>query len=205
MLKKHYNKFLDIDNCAYFPELVDVRLNYRAGSSTIKELSKRLRKASPAGNDINKYTNRYLQNGSYPFRFHLMRRFADDMDYPYRYGSIRMTTKRDPVDRFTSTVMFLNQGTYSDVLDHIENNIKVDPHLWTQTRYLGNKSKYDYVYDLTDIQTMIQHIWELHTPCNNISLDIHMNKGVEDKPEPTEDEIRRIQQIYAVDYENGWC
>jgi len=106
---------------------------------------------------------------------------GDQFDIPFRKNSVRFALKRDPFERFKSSVEMLQlqalstkidpqanvEGMDRDykfydsvtkLLDDLEAGKVLNMHFWTQTYYLGDKSRYDYIYDINDYENFVRHI-----------------------------------------------
>jgi hypothetical protein len=134
---------------------------------------------------------------------------------------IKACVKRDPVSRFLScyTDKVLREGVINASIDDLLNDWsrlksgRQDPlnpgtyylenHFLPQSYYLGeNKDYYDFVFDVKETSTKIKSFLEEKL---DIELpELHTRKQSK-KPEVTEEQVEKIKEIYAVDYENGWC
>ena len=109
---------------------------------------------------------------------------ASIADWPFRPNSTRMAVKRDPVDRFLSSVEYLqgmanrnsklddpipwkvSSRPYNKFYRHLRNAIDdvdkgrvFDVHLLPQTKYMGHTDQYHYVYDISEMELMYKDIF----------------------------------------------
>lgn len=132
--------------------------------------------------------------------------------------------KRDPVARFVSCYqdkvirenrlrrmsldVFLDDFDRVLERDRATMNDKVTPylkyHFAPQTMQLGtSRSYYDEIYDTSELSTrvkpVLENLWNLRLP------EVHARNQAGAKLKLTEDQIHRVKEIYAIDYETGWC
>lgn len=138
-------------------------------------------------------------------------------------SSYKVCIKRDPVERFLSCYTdkiiresYINNFniTIDELLDNWDclKSGREDPlkpgtyylenHFLPQTYYIGNdKNYYDRVFDISEISTSVKEFLEDKLKC--ILPDLHTRKQNK-KPSLTESNIKKIKEIYSVDYQNGW-
>ena len=156
------------DNILYFNNDIDIRLCPKNGSSSLREAWM----SSYFGGQKS-----YGHGPSSKDRHTLVMQNQDIWDQPFRKGSYRIAVKRDPVERFISTVLYLAESTkhpnyfklkksYTDLtsvnLDNIEsiieafeNQILRDEHFFTQSYFMGHPNDYDKVYYLTELPQLL--------------------------------------------------
>jgi hypothetical protein len=205
------------DNVYYFPRNIDVRVCPKNGNSSIKQFFINVSgKVYPDRNLKEEFTHfATAKRTPTSWREKQILDFGDQFDIPFRKDSVRFTIKRDPVERFKSAVEMLQSQVLfnsapeetefnisginkdykkfyknvDEILNDLENNIVVNMHFWTQTYYLGHKSKYDFVYDMTEFNKFQKHIlhscnieyapkWYIHINYSNNSLQ-KMQKIIE--------------------------
>lgn len=200
------------DNVLYFPKNIDVRMCPKNGMSTLKELHRFIR-------GVDEYIGRVE-------RLNKVREHGDQFDIPFRKGSYRIAVRRDPVVRFRSACEYLvqNQAEYirqgrADecpsleaeldlVLDRIEDGTLKNNHFYTQTWYMGKPEDYDmvvYIDELSQLMVFLNEACGLGY--SDEKLDIRMNETKMKVYNSiiTNQQRRRIKQLYRKDYLNGWC
>jgi hypothetical protein len=214
---------MNIDNILYFPNLVDVRLSPKCGWSSFHQLfnmswSPKIRRE--------KKTYQIHRHGPANWRVRQYWQEGDITDIPYRKNSIRFAVKRDPVKRFLSAVNYLQEQKINNICDRdyprngfsslenvvsaMERDTLYNFHLIPQTFFYGeDKEKYHHIYDLNNLDECFLHIKDL---CRSKKLDKYpvdkVHKNISNKTlslEITDDLIKRIQTLYKIDYDNGWC
>lgn len=200
------------DNVLYFPNNIDVRMCPKNGMSTLKELHRFIR-------GVDEYIGRVE-------RLNRVREYGDQFDIPFRKGSYRIAVRRDPVVRFRSACEYLiqNQAEYirqgrADecpsleteldlVLGRIEDGTLKNNHFYTQTWYMGKPEDYDmvvYIDELSQLMVFLNEACDLGY--SDEKLDIRMNETKMKVYNSiiTNQQRRRIKQLYRKDYLNGWC
>lgn len=179
------------DNIFYFngyrKELIDFRTCPKNASTSIKEI---YIKFLPLA-EQDKYLNYRKTRAHEPlnWRQRLIWFYADQFDMPFRKNSVRFAIRRDPIDRFKSAVEMLQAqsknykvdpdinvegfdksykgySSVKEVLDKLELNEIVNAHFWTQTYYMGHPSQYDYVYDISEMNSCLVHLNNFLSPIN---------------------------------------
>jgi hypothetical protein len=206
------------DNVYYFPNNIDVRVCPKNGNSSIKQFFINVSGTIFPDRKLKEEFIHFASKKRTPvsWREKQILDFGDQFDLPFRKDSIRIAIKRDPIDRFKSAVemlqsqMLINHSTaeetefnisgidknykkfytsVDEILSDLENNIVVNMHFWTQTHFLGNKSKYNIVYDINDFEKFQRYIlqscdikysakWQIHLNYSNNSLS-KMQKIIE--------------------------
>ena len=210
---------MSVENIHYLPKLVDLRFAPKCGLTNSKILWLKL------GGRKN-YT--YIKGGPSNHREKQWWDYGDILDPPFRKNSIRFAIKRDPVKRFLSCVDHLNRqyhvknasirpypakgfSSLEEAITAIEKGNVMNWHFLTQTYFYGDKNKYNYVYDLTDMDQAISHMLEIINPPwsenkKNQIINLRENKSIKGLSlEVTHDIIERIKILYRIDYESGWC
>ena len=218
--------------------IVDLRYAPKCGFTTSKvffnEYWKYILGGSLAFDENIRKNFTYVDRGPVDFREQQWWNYGDILDPPFRKNSIRFAIKRDPVKRFLSGVDYLERHKKISGTDHssirsypaegfsslekvvssLEQGKLMDWHLLTQTFFYGDKKQYDFVYDLTDINLAVKHIFDiLKVPLfdenkKNALLKLHENKTPPTKNpfslQVTDDIVERIKNLYRIDYQNGW-
>lgn len=207
-----YYEMSPADNVLYFPNNIDVRLCPKNGMSSLKELHRLHR-------GVSEYIGRVD-------RIIKVRQFGDQFNIPFRKGSYRIAVRRDPVIRFRSACEYIvaNQAEYirqgridelpsmdrelDKVLDHIEDGTLKNNHFYTQSWYMGKPEEYDmvvYIDELSRLMVFLNDAADLGF--SGDVLNIHDNKSKMKVYNSllTDRQRKRIEQLYAKDYENGWC
>lgn len=211
------------DNILYFNDDIDVRLCLKNGYTT-------LRGAWLSCYDEEYYSNRYVKINApgAPDRYHTAMRRQDIWDQPFRRGSYRIAVKRDPVERFISTVSYLdrvrvepnylkfkksyidltnvNKEDIDSVLDAFDQQKLRDEHFFSQSYFMGHPDQYDKIYDITELPELLS--W-LTTKCKPKIPIKHLwknkTKDTDSRIQLTDKQTMRIIKTYAKDYANGWC
>jgi hypothetical protein len=197
------------DNVYYFPKNIDVRSCPKNGNSSVKQFFINVSAKIYPDRNLKEEFAHFASARRTPvsWREKQVLDFCDQFDVPFRKDSLRFTIKRDPIERFKSAVEMLqsevllnnqmsqNESNISginkdykkfytnidEILSDLQNNIVVNMHFWTQTHYLGNKSKYDFIYDLTEFEKFQKHVlhacdikyspkWYMHINYSNNNL-----------------------------------
>jgi hypothetical protein len=205
------------DNILYFQPNVDLRICPKNGFTS----SKLLYYSTHGKQKVRDF--KWKKGGPENWRAKQFWDAGDTLDPPFRKGSIRFAVKRDPVKRFLSCIDHLQGETIvqcsdrdyphfkslEDAVSAMERGEVMNWHLMSQTYYMGRPEQYDYVYDLSQLNFMFEHIYSL---INKPVIDtdhppekIHQNKSTPTlSREVTSDIVLRIRKLYSVDYENGW-
>lgn len=200
------------DNVLYFPNNIDVRMCPKNGMSTLKELHRFIR-------GVDEYIGRVE-------RLNRVREYGDQFDIPFRKGSYRIAVRRDPVIRFRSACEYLiqNQAEYirqgrADecpsleteldlVLDRIEDGTLKNNHFYTQTWYMGKPEDYDmvvYIDELSQLMIFLNDACDLGYSDEKLDIRENQTKMKVYNSIITNQQRRRIKQLYRKDYLNGWC
>lgn len=130
---------------------------------------------------------------------------------------------------------YRHYDSVTTLLNDLEDNVFVDVHFLPQTYYLDGKNKYDFIYDVKEFAKFQKHIlllndiswsekkWSLRlNVSNNTSknelerlqqsdngfIESVQNYDIEQNyitHNITVDDLRRIKNLYQIDYDNGWC
>lgn len=151
------------DNILYFPKNIDLRICPKNGFSSNKNLffsimkkldSKKLKEINSYNPDRKKMPESWRQN---EVLIH-----GDPLDLPFRKDSVRFAIKRDPIERFKSTVEMLELGekysSVSEILDELDSGNLLDIHFCPQYFFMGSQDNYHYVYDLSNYEDFLIHI-----------------------------------------------
>jgi len=184
------------DNIFYFPKNVDVRTCPKNGHSSLKQFFINVTmKLDPNRKLKEEFIFYSEKNLSWRARQVLL--FGDHFDLPFRKNSIRLTIKRDPIERFKSATEMLQAHVFHHYIDEktsienklyhkfytsvdqllsdLENDTLVNIHFYPQTFYLGNNSQYDHVYDITEFETFQKDILLMNDIKFTDHWFIHMN------------------------------
>lgn len=177
------------DNVYYFPGNIDVRVCPKNGNSSVKQFYINIIRTCYPDRDLKTEFNFYANLNKNPktkkdmmtWRQRQVLDYGDQFDLPFRKNSIRITIKRNPIERFKSAVEMLQLdakwnkipiessidgikkeyryfNSVSDLLNDIENNNVVNIHFWTQSYFLEDKNRYDHIYDLEDFVEFQRHV-----------------------------------------------
>jgi len=171
-----------------------------------------------------------IQNESdgYTSLNHIGSQLIFNMGYYYKdfkkiNSPCKVCIKRDPVERFLScytdkVIREKNINNFNLSIDELLDNwnslksgridsrkpgtFYLENHFLPQTNYIGNsKDYYDYVFDITDLNTKVKQFLEDKLKCDLPNL--HTRKQIK-KPNLNKGQIDKIKKIYEIDYENGW-
>ena len=119
-----------------------------------------------------------------------------------RTDSIKVAVVRDPVERFTSSLQWINyKYNLSLTLEQALEQSEKDIHLLTQSHFYGNdSSKYDYIINPNEITSLIKKITGrdlgvVHKGRNPRPISFSISKEISNL----------ISSHYKVDYDNGYC
>jgi len=210
------------DNILYFNDDIDIRICLKNGYTT-------LRTAWLSCHHMEYYTGRSESHVpiSAPARYELAMKYQDIWDQPFRRGSYRIAVKRDPIQRFISTVSYLNnvkleprytedKKPYIDltnvnkddidsVLDAFDNQTLKDEHFFSQSYFMGQPNDYDKVYDITEMDELLSWMTRKCKPKKPIEqLWKNKTKDTSARIELTDKQKMRVIKLYAKDYANGW-
>lgn len=216
------------DNVLYFNNDIDVRLCLKNGFTSLRWLWANIHKEHLLAS----YSDapNYMQDGVFKpagcstvVRYNEAMKFQDIWDIPFRRNSYRIAVKRDPVERFLSTVSYLDKVNMYDkdnplkkkyiwledidksdidkVLNAFDNQTLRDEHFFSQSYFMGHPNDYDKVYYLSELDQLIE--W-LCKKCHYVYTPVKFNQSSEDYPTLTDAQQMRIIKMYAKDYANGW-
>lgn len=125
-----------------------------------------------------------------------------------REDSIKVAVKRNPVERFLSGLHEFNRRYYKEsidgVLDKLQSSIDENTSLnsidfWTQTYFYGDPKKFDHIINPNQVSSLIKKV-------TGVDLGrIHKGQTNVAHTTPTDEQIFRIKEMYANDYDNGYC
>lgn len=210
------------DNILYFNDDIDIRLCLKNAYTT-------LRYAWCACYDV-EYVLSNPPNISTPTaqdRYKFAMRHQDIWDQPFRRGSYRIAVKRDPVQRFISTVSYLdsvkvepnflnykksyidltevNKDDVDSVLDAFDQQKLRDEHFFSQTYFMGNPDQYDKIYDITEVNELLSWLTKKCKPGAPITnVWKNKTKNTDKRITLTDAQQLRVIKLYAKDYANGW-
>jgi hypothetical protein len=204
------------DNVYYFGSKVDVRLCLKNGYTTLRTAWVAQNMNIPDDELIFNKSGELTHNGfgGTTARIHRIMKQQDLWDMPFRYGTERITVKRDPVQRFISAVSYLEQVKLMDQ-SHNKNYIdltKVDSKDidavigGLESWFLGDKNQYDKIYDITEMKELLQYLStkvKMRVPVENLWKN--RTKQTDKRITLTKDQEIRVVKLYAKDYANGWC
>lgn len=132
----------------------------------------------------------------------------------FRKNSVRVAIKRDPIQRFLSGYMQVWQQTgfgafrqhnynIDQIIDLLENKQYWNEHLETQTFWMGTPDQYHKIFNLEQTRECILYINKV-LKFKSIPPEIHSMKSIYNKPTLTRQQVDKIENLYSIDYENGW-
>ena len=212
------------DHVWYLPNHIDMVTCPKNGMTSFKSFyHTAYRKAENRRLEHEKFE--YAKGGPLHRRDQRIWNMSSFHDYPFRSGSTRFAVKRDPVKRFVSAVEFLQRRgrlqeprcdrdythyeKVSDVLDGLENNRIFEFHLLPQTYFMGDRCKYDHIYDIVDLSSMFKAMtkkmglqWSSALNVKANTMKTPVEKRITNDLSFTD--IERIKSLYQIDYANGW-
>ena len=201
------------NNILYFPNNLDIRICPKNGMTTLKEALKRC---------IGRldYEGDKHDTGTVTFRLNQIKKHSYGPEQPFRKGSTRIAIKRDPVERFTSACEYIvrNQEKYLKYgIDYPELNEDIrsviggvmdgsikNEHFFSQSYFMGNANDYDLVYDLNDVNKLLEFLAKSTGIDRLKSIWENRTKDKLYTNELTKSDVRDIMQLYQRDYKNGW-
>ena len=198
-------------NILYFNEDIDIRICLKNGSKTLLKAWAIVNNTS-----IPKPEDRYqfiMQNQNL-------------LDPPFRAGSYRIAIKRDPVERFLSTVNMVSLENWNDrwlnskwnenlktlidsnniskTIENLKANKIKDQHFMSQTHYMGKSSDYDKVYYVHELPELLKWL-EKKTKVTTSISDLWVNKAIPKyNNNLSEIDKLKILNLYNMDCANGW-
>lgn len=166
--------------------------------------------------------------GSTNYRYALAMLAQDIYDIPFRRNSYRIAIKRDPIKRFLSTLEYLekvkNHERYSanekkhyidltnlditnvnHIIECLDNGKLRDEHFFPQSYFMGHRDQYHKVYDIQDLNILLQEIESWGVVMDLKLSDLKENSSpYKHKITLTPEQEARIIKLYAQDYANGW-
>ena len=201
---------IHITNVLYFNNDIDVRLCLKNGSIT-------LQKAWALINQTSVSTTEQRHN--------IITTEQDVLNPPFRLGSYRIAIKRNPIERFVSTITMMSSDTWTDrymnsswnknlkelidindiskTIENLKANKIKDQHFMSQTHYMGKSSDYDKVYYLHELPDLLKWL-EKKTKTSTSISDLWENRTLSKHINLTETEKLKILNLYNMDCVNGW-
>ena len=166
--------------------------------------------------------------GATNWRYPEAMKHQDIFDIPFRKNSFRIAVKRDPVKRFLSAVQYLDSAKnhkhyksethkhYIDltnlditntnfIIESLENGRLKDEHFFPQSYFLGHKDQYHKVYDIKDLNYLLEYIESFGIEKNLKISNLKENpSSYKQKIILTPEQEVRIIKLYAQGYANGW-
>lgn len=166
--------------------------------------------------------------GSTQNRYKQVMTDQDIFDIPFRRNSYRIAIKRNPIKRFLSTLEYLEKAknhehyryyshkNYIDltnldinninfIIECLENGKIKDEHFFPQSYFMGHKDQYHKVYDIQDLNLLLQEIESWGVVKNLKISNLKENtSSYKEKITLTPQQEMRIIKLYAQDYANGW-
>ena len=211
------------DNILYFNDDIDIRLCLKNAYTTLRYAW------CACGGDIEYILSnpRNISSPSALDRYVRAMRHQDMWDQPFRRGSYRIAVKRDPVQRFISTVSYLdsarvepnflnhkksyidltnvNKDDIDSVLDAFDQQKLRDEHFFSQTYFMGHPDQYDKIYDITEVNELLSWLTQKCKPEVSIAnVWRNKTKNTNQRIALTDAQQLRIIKLYAKDYANGW-
>jgi hypothetical protein len=128
---------------------------------------------------------------------------------PERKDSIKVAVKKDPLERFISSLAWFNyKYEYNETVDSVINGLQKaindntylsDIHFWTQSYFYGDPEKLDYIIYPSEITNLIK---------TNTGVDlgeIHKGQTLLPYVDLTDNQKEQLKEMYRSDYENGYC
>jgi hypothetical protein len=188
----------------YFDNLVDVRLCNKNGNTSLRKVWSQLYKGDETG--CSRETRKYF------YEMYLKKGFIESNEYMFRKNSYRIAVKRDPIERAISAAKHLckirlclepNISLIEDILSIASPTI--DYHFLSQTHWMGNINLYHNVYDLQDLNSMVE--WIENDSKYQYPLKIkkyNISDSTIGKNDISNNIIKMLYKMYEIDYDNGW-
>lgn len=202
-------------NTLYFSNNIDVRICPKNGCSSLKLLYGNIYYQHP---DDDKREGRTMDRKHRQAAFDkLLSNSAISIEYnnfQFRPNSMKIAVSRDPVERAVSAIKYsyktnlrILNPSYKQIVDSLDAmELRDDSHFFSQTFYMGNYDQYDKVYQLKDLNKLIDKLLKESSDftddyqfySRNVSTSTITAK---DLPSHT---VKRIESLYSMDYEHGW-
>lgn len=214
------------DNVFYFGNDVDIRVCLKNAYTTVRTAWTILNH-NDWFNRRRAVTNKidHFGCGGQDERYRFAMSKQDIWDQPFRRGSYRIAIKRDPLERFKSTVSYLtsvklhenyerhkkpyidltyvNEDDIDFVLDAFDKSLLRDEHFFSQTYFMGSVKNYDKIYDISEVGELLDFLQYKFAPEFDLR-QLHQNKSDRAKIQLTSEQELRIIKMYSKDYANGW-
>ena len=201
---------IPITNVLYFNDDIDIRICLKNGSKTLLK----------AWAIINNTSSPKPEH-----RYQFIMQNQNLLDPPFRPDSYRIAIKRDPVERFLSTVNMISLENWNDqwldskwnknlkslvdsnniskTIENLKTGKIKDHHFMSQTHYMGKSSDYDKVYYVHELPELLKWL-EKKTKITASISDLWVNKAIPKHNNLTEIEKLKILNLYNMDCVNGW-
>jgi len=148
----------------------------------------------------------------YAIKRNPVERFLSAVEYVAQnyYDSENRKYKFQP---YGSNVINLKMYSLSSILEMIIKRRHQDIHYAPMYYFYGDKKQYDYVFDLSELRDLIQEIMNecgIRDPSIvEQFVSMHENK-TQNRIFPsikqlTKTQLRTIEKLVSIDFENGWC
>lgn len=202
-------------NTLYFSNNIDVRICPKNGCSSLKLLYRNIYHQHP---DDDKREGRTMGRKHRQAAFDKLLSNSDISieynNFQFRPNSMKIAVSRDPVERAVSAIKYnykmklrILNPSHKQIVDSLDAmELRDDSHFFSQTFYMGNYDQYDEVYQLKNLNKLIDTLLKESSYftddypfySRNVSTSTITAK---DLPSHT---VKRIESLYSMDYENGW-
>ena len=191
----------------YFNNFIDIRLCPKNANTTLKYCWNKLI------NNENSDVSPLIRADRYQYYLKLGQIKSNDNEFLFRTNSYKIAIKRDPIKRALSAATWIlqAQNIINPTIKQIELCIDTlcpnnDFHFYTQYFWMGVKDQYDEIYDIKDVNKLLDFL-EKDYPYKTTISNRHKNKSkasVESK-QLSDKILNKLKTIYQIDYDNGWC
>ena len=117
-----------------------------------------------------------------------------------RKDSIKICVKRDPIDRFISSLVWYNRKrNLNESIKNVIESVPDDIHFWPQTCFYGDPKKYDHIITMDKIISLI------NTLLGSDYSEVNKGQNPGERPTLTSIQLSAVKEMYRADYENGYC
>lgn len=188
----------------YFENLVDVRTCSKNGGTTLRAVWSELftGEKDQCTTSIRKHIyEKNLSSGLIEPGWLMFRKY-----------SYKVAVKRDPIERALSTAKYLCKARLGvdPTLELVEEFLSIaspdiDQHFLSQTFWMGTPDLYDEVYDLQDLDVMIEWLEQDFDYQYPVTAKVYNQTTKEISiSHLSDDTIKRLYKMYEIDYDNGW-